>query len=89
MVEFFEVASGLLIMHSKFNAVVSRPHPNIYQLVDVIKEEQAITELTVLQLEAGSQPPRKRRYTALDERLAKLKKAYTDGDKTLTSTLLV
>ncbi len=40
------------------------------------------TELTVVQLEAGSQPPRKR-YTAVDERLAKLKTAYTDGDKTI------
>ena len=70
--------------HNKFNAVISWPHPNIYQLVDVIREEQAVTELTAVQLEAGSQPPRKRRrYTAVDERLAKLKKDYTEGDKTI------
>ena len=43
--------------NSKFNSLISRPHPNIYQLVDVIKEEQAVTELTTVQLEAGSQPP--------------------------------
>ncbi len=69
---------------SKFIAVIGRPHPNIYQLMDVIKEEQAVTELTAVQLEAGSQPPRRRRrYAAVDERLAKLKKVYTEGDKTI------
>ena len=28
--------------HRKFNAVISRPHPNIYQLVDVIKGENKL-----------------------------------------------
>ena len=70
--------------HSKFNSIISRPHPNIYQLVDAIKEEQALTELTAVQLEAGSQPPRrKRRYIAVNERLDRLKKAYIDGEKSI------
>ena len=44
--------------HRKLNAVISRPHPNIYQLVDVIKGQQALTDLAAVQLDPGSQPPR-------------------------------
>ncbi len=70
--------------HSKFNSIISRPHPNIYQLLHAIREEQAVTELTAVQLEAGSQTPRrKRRYVAVDDRLARLMKAYVDGEKTI------
>ncbi len=43
-----------------------------------------VTELTAVQLEARSQPPRrKRRYVAVDDRLARLKKAYVAGEKTI------
>ena len=70
--------------HRKFNAVISRPHPNIYQLVDVIKGEQALTDLAAVQLDAGSQPPRRRRkYNAIDQRLKLLKEAYVGGEKTI------
>ena len=54
--------------HRKFNAVISQPHSNIYQLVDVIKGEQALTDLATVQLDAESQPPRRRRkYIAVDQ----------------------
>ena len=57
--------------------------PNIYQLVDVIKGEQALTNLAAVQLDAGSQPPRKRRkYNVVDRRLKLLKEAYVGGEKT-------
>ena len=57
--------------------------PNIYQLVDVIKGEQALTDLAAVQLDAGSQPPRRRRkYNVVDQRL-KLKEAYVGSEKTL------
>ena len=69
--------------HRKFNAVISRPHPNIYQLVDVNKGEQALTDLAAVQLDAGSQPPRRRRkYNVVDQRL-KLKEAGVGGEKTI------
>ena len=56
----------------------------IYQLVDVIKGEQALTDIAVVQHDAGSQPPRrKRKYMAVDQRLKLLKEAYIGGEKTI------
>ena len=75
--------------HRKFNAVISRLHPNIYQLVDVIKGEQALTDLAAVQLDAGSQPPRRRRkYIAVDQRLKLLKEAYVGGEKTIDRSIV-
>ena len=51
-----------------------------YQLVDVIK---ALTDLAAVHLDAGSQPPRRRRkYNVVDQCL-KLKEAYVGGEKTI------
>ena len=64
--------------------ISSRPHPNLYQLVAVIKGEQALTDLAAVQLDAGSQLPRRRRkYIAVDQCLKLLKEAYIGGEKTI------
>ena len=40
--------------------VVGKAHPNIYELVEVIKKEEALTIMQVQQLVAGAlQPPRR------------------------------
>ena len=52
--------------HRNFNAVISRPHPNVYQL------------------NAGSQPPRRRRkYNVVNQHLKLLKEAYVRGEKAI------
>ena len=53
-------------------------------IYDVIKGEQAVTDLEAVQLDAGSQPPRRRRkYITVDQRLKLLKEAYVGGEKTI------
>ena len=43
--------------------IVGKPHPNIFEIVDVIRKEQATTEMKLEQYAAGvAQPPRKKRY---------------------------
>ena len=63
-----------------FESVISQPHSNIYQLVDIIKEEQALTE----ELSRW-----KRKYIAVHEHLTRLKKGYVDCKKLLTNLCLV
>ena len=49
-----------------------------------MKGEQALTDLAAVQLDAGSQPPRRtRKYNAIDQRLKLLKEAYVGGEKTI------
>ena len=53
--------------HSKLKKIVKKPHPNIFELIDVFKREQAANEVTIIQLATGANPPpRKRKYRAID-----------------------
>ena len=48
--------------HHKINNLVSRSHPNIYSLIDIIKKEQSMNEIKMLQFSnGGRQNPRKRK----------------------------
>ena len=40
--------------HNRLKRIVKKPHPNIYELIDVFKGEQAATEVTCQQLETGA-----------------------------------
>ena len=39
--------------HNKINCLAGKSHPNIYEIVELFKTEQAATEVSLLQLEAG------------------------------------
>ena len=70
--------------HNKLSSFIGCRHPNIYQLLELITKEQATTEVLLVQLEAGSQPPqRKRKYVALDQRLDQVTQQYINGEKTI------
>ena len=59
--------------HSRLKRIVKKPHPNIYEIIDVFKREQATTEVTTLQLETGGNPPpRKKEYSEQDKRIKTL-----------------
>ncbi len=50
-------------------AIVGKAPPNICELVEVIKKEEALTTMRVQQLVAGaSQPPRRRRVRDRDKK---------------------
>ena len=45
--------------HSRHKRVVGNPHPNIYEFVEDIQREQVATDISLLQLNAGAQLPRR------------------------------
>ena len=46
--------------HSQLKRIVGKPHPNVFKIVDVMKKEQATTEMNLEQFAAGAtQPPLK------------------------------
>ena len=66
--------------HSRLKRIVKKPHPNIYELIDVFRSEEAATNVTISQLTTGANPPpRKKKYTAIDSRVEKLKDRMHNG----------
>ena len=41
--------------HSRLKKVVGKPHPNIYEIIDVFKREEVSTKVKMYMLEAGAQ----------------------------------
>ena len=67
--------------HHKINNKVNRSHPNIYALLEIIKREQQMNEIKMLQFQnGGRQQPRKRKYRFVDSRLATLKERLESGE---------
>jgi hypothetical protein len=53
---------------------VAHPHPNIFYLINLLKEQQASTEIKLIQYSAGGKcVPRKGKYVEIDNRLVNLK----------------
>ena len=49
--------------HSKLKKHVNHPHPNIYKLIKLLKHEEAINDLTMIQYAAGGRRAvQKRKY---------------------------
>ena len=60
--------------HSSMKKMIQVPHPNIYKLLDHLKEEQAANEVTCNQYRAGGvRPTKRRKYVQLGQRLQQLK----------------
>ncbi|XP_067653293.1 galactoside alpha-(1,2)-fucosyltransferase 2-like [Haliotis asinina] len=56
--------------HHKINRIAAKKHPNIYEVVGLLKREQSVTEVKVQQLQGhGREPPHKKKYRAIDARL--------------------
>ncbi len=67
---------------------MGKAHPNIYELVEVIKKEEALTTMRVQRLVAGvSQPPRRRRVRDRQRRIQTLFQRLELGTITLDDYL--
>ncbi len=70
--------------HSRLKKIVGKAHPNIYELVEVIQKEEALTTMRVQQLVAGaSQPPRSRKVKDKDRKIQTLFQRLELGTITL------
>ena len=64
--------------------MIQVPHPNIYTLLNYLKEEQAFNEITLIQYHAGGvRPTTRRKYTKLNQRIQQLKDQLQNGDITV------
>ena len=69
--------------HSRLNRAIGCSHPNTYQLITVLKAEQAATDLTLARADTGAPPPpRRRKYRELDRKLDRLRGDYRNGQMT-------
>ena len=39
--------------------IARKAHPNVFELIEIFMQEQSSTEVSIAQLEAGSQPPKR------------------------------
>ena len=71
--DVFFFSSSILL---SFARVARKAHPNVYEL---IKQEQAHTEVSTAQLATGSQPPKRaKKFIAKDKRIDELKKRFSE-----------
>ena len=63
--------------HLRFNNIVRTHHPNIWELLVAISDEQDATDVTLQQIAAGQRVQRRNRtYEQIERRLARLKRRY-------------
>jgi len=48
--------------HNKLKCVVRKAHPNVFELVEIMEQEQAITEISIAHLVTGAQAPSKEKH---------------------------
>lgn len=66
--------------HHRINVLAKKGHPNIFEFLTMIRNEQAMTEIKIAQQENGAAPPqKKRKYRIIAERLEVLKDRYSAG----------
>ena len=66
--------------HFRFKKVVGKPHPNIYELVIVMKKEEAITQMKMVTFETGATlPPRRRKIKEKEKRIQTLFEHFKRG----------
>ena len=67
--------------HNRLKQVIGKPHPNIFECVEIFHREQMATELLLMQLSTGAKEPRqtlkaKQRYFKIRELRTDFYKQY-------------
>ena len=69
------------VYHKKFS---TQSHPNIFEIVDAMKKDQACTEMKMKQFELGAtQPAQKKRYVDRKGRIRTLFDRFQNGEYSL------
>ena len=63
--------------HNRFNRIIQRHHPNLWQFINAIRDEQLSTQVICQQIVAGQTVYRRnKKYAAIDARITTLKRRY-------------
>ena len=74
--------------HNRLKKIVGKAHPNVFEIVETFKKEQALTEVTMAQLAAGAAPPRRaRKVIQRDRKIEELKRRFSSNFITLEEYL--
>ena len=74
--------------HNRLKKVVGKAHPNVFEIVETFKKEQASTEVSIAQLATGAAPTRRnRRATERNKKIEELKTRFTANSLTLDEYL--
>lgn len=65
--------------HNAFASALGCAHPNLYKLIDKLKEQEALTTFKINQFQAGTVPPKKRKYQELATKLQDIVAEYGTG----------
>jgi len=67
--------------HGRLKIVIGKAHPNVYEFIQVIRDEQKMNEIRLVQYSAGQRlPPKKKKYQDLQRQLDVLKNRLERGD---------
>ena len=74
--------------HSRLKKVVGKPHPNLYEIIDVFKREEASTKVKLQILQAGAQQaPRRRKMRQKEQRIQNLCRRLNQGTMSIDDYL--
>ena len=74
--------------HTRLNKKAGKAHPNLYEVLDLFRHEDAAACVTYMQLSAGQPAPKRRKkYDQMDARINKLGLEYMRCDRDLKSYL--
>ena len=74
--------------HNRLKRISRKAHPNLFELVEILKKEQATTEVTIEQLVGGGRIRAKRRKVVQhEETIKRLNDEFTSGSRSLDSFL--
>ena len=72
--------------HNRLKRIARKAHPNFYEVLELFQKEQAATEVTILQLQAGGLHKAKRRKVIQrEERIKLLKDELTNENRSIES----
>uniref|UniRef100_A0A915I7I5 Uncharacterized protein n=1 Tax=Romanomermis culicivorax TaxID=13658 RepID=A0A915I7I5_ROMCU len=76
---FFDILSSNG-WHLRFNQMISKNHPNLFECINTIKREQNLTEAFISQIDGGQSVVRKNKmYEIIDRRIRNLDQRFLDG----------
>ena len=74
--------------HTRLKKIVGKAYPNVFEVFEVMKKEQASSEMKLEQLELGGRaPPRKKRFIEKDKRISALLERFKEGQYSLSDYL--